>query len=86
MMRRCEHFHVILKATWISTEITAGLYYRVRQNHSVFFKPEDSEDLYVGVTDFVYTFDMDHLQFIDVSIFVLYFYLFIQVLSYIIMT
>ncbi|XP_011474402.3 semaphorin-7A isoform X2 [Oryzias latipes] len=49
----------------LTEEIMAGLYYRVRQNHSVFFKPEDSEDLYVGVTDFVYTFDMDHLQFID---------------------
>ncbi|XP_024138284.1 semaphorin-7A [Oryzias melastigma] len=49
----------------LTGEITDGFKYQVQQNHSVFFKDEDSEDLYVGGSDFVYKFDMDHLQLIE---------------------
>ncbi|RVE71819.1 hypothetical protein OJAV_G00055520 [Oryzias javanicus] len=49
----------------LTEEIKDGFKYQVQQNHSVFFKDEDSENLYVGGTDFVYKFDVDDLQLID---------------------
>lgn len=50
--------------------INAGLEYQVLQNHSVFFYHENSDDLYVGGTDFVFKLDVDQCDIIEVSDFV----------------
>lgn len=39
--------------------ICGGFQYQVCQNHSVFFYHEDSDEMYVGGTDFVLKFDVD---------------------------
>lgn len=45
--------------------INAGFEYPALQNHSVFFYHENSDDLYVGGTDFVFKLDMDHCHMIE---------------------
>ncbi|XP_035520997.1 semaphorin-7A [Morone saxatilis] len=45
--------------------ICGGFEYQDRQNHSVFFYDEDSEELYVGGTDFVFKLDVDDHHIIE---------------------
>ncbi|KAK6309445.1 hypothetical protein J4Q44_G00209080 [Coregonus suidteri] len=41
------------------------LEYNVHQNHTVFFHPEDSDELYVGGTDFVFQIDVECSRIIE---------------------
>ncbi|XP_073328805.1 semaphorin-7A [Pagrus major] len=45
--------------------INDGFEYQVHQNHSVFFYHEDSEEMYVGGTDFVLKLDVDDYHVIE---------------------
>ncbi|XP_036962445.1 semaphorin-7A [Acanthopagrus latus] len=45
--------------------INGGFEYQVRQNHSVFLYHEDSEEMYVGGTDFVLKLDVDDFHVIE---------------------
>ena len=50
-----------------SDRINGQLPYPCTQNHSVFFLPEDSDELYVGGTDFVLKIDVDNNSVIEVG-------------------
>ncbi|XP_071354558.1 semaphorin-7A [Trachinotus anak] len=45
--------------------VSGGFAYQVSQNHSVFFYPEDSEEMYIGGTDFVLKLKMDDYRVIE---------------------
>lgn len=45
--------------------LSGGFKYQVHQNHSVFFYHEDSEEMYVGGTDFVLKLDADDYHVIE---------------------
>ncbi|XP_049930118.1 semaphorin-7A [Epinephelus moara] len=45
--------------------LSGGFKYQVHQNHSVFFYQEDSEEMYVGGTDFVLKLDADDYHVIE---------------------
>lgn len=47
--------------------LSGGFKYQVHQNHSVFFYHEDSEEMYVGGTDFVLKLDADDYHVIEVG-------------------
>ncbi|XP_068595551.1 semaphorin-7A [Brachionichthys hirsutus] len=49
----------------IKDSITDGFQYQVYQNHSVFLYLEDSEEMYVGGTDFVLKIDVDSYHIIE---------------------
>lgn len=48
--------------------ISGGFEYQVHQNHTVFFYHEDSEEMYVGGTDFVLQLDVDDYHIIEVGV------------------
>ena len=53
-----------------SSDITSGgLEYQVHQNHSLFFYHDDSEEMYVGGTDFVLKLDVDDYHVKEVGCF-----------------
>lgn len=45
--------------------VSGGFTYQVHQNHSVFFHHEDSEEMYIGGTDFVLKLDMNDYNVIE---------------------
>ncbi|XP_044049173.1 semaphorin-7A [Siniperca chuatsi] len=45
--------------------ISGGFKYQMNQNHTVFFYDEDSEEMYVGGTDFVLQLDVDNYRIIE---------------------
>lgn len=61
--------------THCSDTVSGGYAYQVHQNHSVFFHPEDSEEMYIGGTDFVLKLDMNDYHVIEVGE-LLFYYLF----------
>lgn len=48
--------------------ISGGFEYQVHQKHTVFFYHEDSEEMYVGGTDFVLQLDVDDYHIIEVGV------------------
>ncbi len=54
--------------------ISGGFEYQVSQNHTVYFYHEDSEEMYVGGTDFVLHLDVDDYHIIEVGVSVLFYF------------
>ena len=48
--------------------INAAFEYQDYQNHSVFYYHEESEEMYVGGTDFVLRLDVDDYHIIEVGV------------------
>lgn len=50
------------------SDITSGGFeYQVHQNHSLFFYHDDSDEMYVGGTDFVLKLDVEDYHVIEVG-------------------